>query len=855
MSDVTPEVAEAADQHPTTGLGVEVDHLFVEIDYAILQHFSKHLYASPSKAIEELVTNGYDALAQRVDVFLPGVWADDCLLTWDDGTSMDVSGLRHLWWIARSPKADVSDDRIAVSVDGKTRRRMVGKFGIGKLASYAIGDRLAHLCRRGDDYLLVSVDYQQAPPLSDEPGRQRGFSTPVRRLDADTAGSYVRSLFNRPPDDLDALLARPHWTLAIVDGLKPDIALPEGRLRWVLGNGMPLRPDFQVRVNTTAVTPTATKTALDDWHLGTTQVQRGLTAAWEDASARSEVTGTTTYGTGLDAGETVDGGGDRSTDAALRAATEAWAELPGLGRVRARLRLFDSSLREGRAADHGRSEGFFVYVKGRLLNPDDPKLLLPDPSFGSFNRMQATIWADGLDAELLADRERLQRQSPTAIALAVLQQALYLTGRARLEAHDDEEDERSSPITTLPAESREFFRQPLTALALRRHADGDAKLDPTKVRMDSESGSQTNPLIRVEAASNRLVLNTGHPLYNAVRNRVGDTRKGREALRLVELLALSDLLLEGHLLDVGVAEDTVDAVMDWRAGQLRSIAVRYENSPDQVITEAYDASYPGAKRFERARDALVRLMGFTTDHDGVSGKKDVLVVAPLGEDQLKFTVEAKGSKNQDSKGPIPNDKAEISGASAHAKAAGASFALVVAREFAGFGRNGGQEPAVLQECRTQDPPVAIVTVGALATLYKALQANHYPLTSLVEVLRVIEPPAVKLAAIQSLRRPTDKFDVRDFLNRLWQLQGDTQLPVSLLMLRGARQDWRAMSQEAFERVVFAVDTLSGGLLTFNTETYSAVLQNSPEIVADAVESALAAARDDEARKDIPSTLG
>jgi hypothetical protein len=59
--------------------GEEVDRVWVEIDYAILQHFSQHLYSSPNKAVGELVTNGYDALARQVDVFLPGTAAEDCV--------------------------------------------------------------------------------------------------------------------------------------------------------------------------------------------------------------------------------------------------------------------------------------------------------------------------------------------------------------------------------------------------------------------------------------------------------------------------------------------------------------------------------------------------------------------------------------------------------------------------------------------------------------------------------------------------------------------------------------------------------------------------------------------------------
>lgn len=101
------------------GVGTPVDNISIEIDYAIMQHFSEHLYGSPNKAIEELVSNGFDAFASKVYVYLPGRFTSRSVLVWDDGDSMDVGDLKKLWWIARSPK-DVGE-RIAESGDGRKR--------------------------------------------------------------------------------------------------------------------------------------------------------------------------------------------------------------------------------------------------------------------------------------------------------------------------------------------------------------------------------------------------------------------------------------------------------------------------------------------------------------------------------------------------------------------------------------------------------------------------------------------------------------------------------------------------------------------------------------------------------------
>ena len=128
------------------------------ISIAIIEHFSKNLYRSPNKSIEELITNGYDAFAEEVRVYLPGVMLNDSVIVWDDGESMDVQGIQDLWHIAASPKKDT--DRIVKK--GSRRRKVIGKFGIGKLASYSIGFKMSHLCKRNGEYLLIEIDYRGA---------------------------------------------------------------------------------------------------------------------------------------------------------------------------------------------------------------------------------------------------------------------------------------------------------------------------------------------------------------------------------------------------------------------------------------------------------------------------------------------------------------------------------------------------------------------------------------------------------------------------------------------------------------------------------------------------------------------
>ncbi len=185
-------------------VGSPVDSVDINIDYAIIKHFSEHLYSSPNKAIEELVSNGFDALATQCYVYVPGEHVQNRVVVWDNGMSMDVAGIQAMWKIAKSPKDELGPDRV-VAAEGGRQRAVIGKFGIGKLASYAVGHRISHICRTSDDrYLAVSVNYREftdgaesAPAFH---GSQVGSGAPehirtdIRELTREQADELVRSV-------------------------------------------------------------------------------------------------------------------------------------------------------------------------------------------------------------------------------------------------------------------------------------------------------------------------------------------------------------------------------------------------------------------------------------------------------------------------------------------------------------------------------------------------------------------------------------------------------------------------------------------------------------------------------------
>ena len=82
---------------PFVTLGAETATIPVQISYRIIELFSEGLYSSPNKAVEELVSNAFDAGANNVHVILsPDRTTDDAVIAVvDDGIMMDAAGLRQ----------------------------------------------------------------------------------------------------------------------------------------------------------------------------------------------------------------------------------------------------------------------------------------------------------------------------------------------------------------------------------------------------------------------------------------------------------------------------------------------------------------------------------------------------------------------------------------------------------------------------------------------------------------------------------------------------------------------------------------------------------------------------------------
>src|SRR5439155_5261537 len=116
----------------------------VRISNELVQLLSDQLYQSPLKAIEELVVNAYDADAKVCRPFVPNSSelaqenGRKFVAVFDNGTGLSAAGMVDLWHVGRSNKRTEEIRKRAI-------RKQIGKFGIGKLATYTIANNLTYI--------------------------------------------------------------------------------------------------------------------------------------------------------------------------------------------------------------------------------------------------------------------------------------------------------------------------------------------------------------------------------------------------------------------------------------------------------------------------------------------------------------------------------------------------------------------------------------------------------------------------------------------------------------------------------------------------------------------------------------
>lgn len=652
---------------------------------------------------------------------------------------MSREGLSNLWQIGRSNKREAE-------IELRARRKQIGKFGIGKLATYAIAQRVTYVTRQDKELLSVTLDFSlftRTPEGSGDPVELDIRSVPDwSALRTQTA---LVEACRRSDLSLDHLLREGDvsWTFSILEDLKAKaLGIQSGRLRRVLSTAMPLKSGFKLILNGEPISSSKEEyeaavefslAQLPPSRLSALKKKTGI-----DWTAGDKEILSPSFPSGIS------------------------------GKV-----VVSRKSLVGKSDDMGRSHGFFIRVRGRLVNEEDPLFGLPPLSHSTLNRFRADVEADDLDEVLTAPREGV-RVSDLRERMQALLGEVFNEAREKYEESLRREDLKAGrkPEHQRTDVSPQLVERPVAdilATTKRGETEADegwfylevpeeANLQPLVAGLYAKSRARyaykytsmgkTGRLVRFEPASATFLLNEDHEF---VRAHSDDPR----ARMLLEDVATAEAMLEVYLREHDVHPHAIGEVLERRDHLLRSLAKEHVYSLEAIETLLRDSS--GAQYdLEVALVIAMRALGFVAQHIGGSGKADgVARFSDYQAGERKITLEAKSNED----GQPSLQQLDFAGLAQHVQDEQADGCLLIASSYPGESR--GEDSAVSR--RATDNAVSCWTIDQVARIVAAAESRHITAQQVLDiVLRRFTPAEVTRAVDELLSNP--EWDTR----RLYQ---------------------------------------------------------------------------------------
>ena len=747
-------------------IGDETDNIEVRLSYRIVELFSEGLYTSPNKAVEELVANSFDAGAQRVHVFLPSNLHDQdaTIAVLDDGEGMDQEGLKRHWLIGVSNKR-----RLSALPKG---RQQIGKFGIGKLATYVLSNRLTHISKCGESYYSTSMDYQTIEKRVDQEVEPKApIKLVLRELTETQAQRAIDSwtgtaAFKASNTVLFGQGSPESWTLSIMSSLKPKVhEIKPGTLGWVLRTALPLRPDFEIWLNGQMLESSKEgKGLLQRWILGKDLVELPRPSPKPITVSEDEnVVESSEHRFGL--------------------------HVPDLGRITGYAEAYKDLL-TGKSDEIGRSHGFFVYVYGRLLNVDDGHFAIsPDElRHGTFGRFRLVVHMDGLDEGLRSNREGIG-EGPLLDRTQDVLRAIFNAVRSIIETHDRDEAPGAKLARLLAASPASLSRRPIVELSravatggresrylivpecqtgeemetfladLESRAADEAERFITGVKIDFE-GSTRDGIARFDTQSGVLRLNAWHPFVATFHDEFTNKRLGQP----LELLAMAEVLTEAHLHVIGVESSKMKNFLSARDQLLRNLADESGRQSSLSLANALLEARNSPDRLEKAACDAFRSLGFDVTPLGKRGEPDGVAAAHLSADdqgksrQYRVSLEAKSKET--SGATVSAKGVGIATVAQHRDKRECEHAIVIGPAFPTTGGDssalGEQIGADREKSRAAGAAktITLIRIDDLARLVRLRPVKQIGLQKLRELFQECSLPEESAAWVETIRQTT-----------------------------------------------------------------------------------------------------
>ncbi len=794
--------------------GKIIDTIDVTISYEIIELFSAGLYSSPNKAFEELVCNSYDAFADQVSVFIsPDLTVNNAYI-WvcDNGESMDHDGLKQLWRIGSSAKRTTDRDE---------RRLQIGRFGIGKLATYILANKLTYICKKHGRYLKVTMNYQDISQSTER------LTLSEKEVDEKTAEEMLGPLLESHGRKLTSFElfgdnSPESWTFTLLSGLKPKATeISEGRLKWVLRTALPLSPSFKLHFNGSI--------------LESSKISRPIVKKWilgKDDETAKTINNITINENGV----------NYSLD------------FESLKNVRGEIVLYEQSFLDGsKSSDMGRSHGIFLMVRGRLVNLDDPLLGLDVLSHGPFNRVRIVIHADELDANLTSTRESIKESAP----LKQLQN--YIKSKFNREVtrtYFDFEQKKSEidnipyrlAQTSLTASKRPLyifaekcFQDEIINPILIKKPNMQAKerlLNDLKLELENDQSiikdviwetlDASEPIAKLDLETGILVINLLHP-YIANYN---DAYKSKLPLQFI---AIAEVLTEAHLYEVGIEESIINNIIRRRDSTLRALSLS-DRRGAVVIAQVLKDSLADSVGLEDAVHNAFLSLGFESTKIGGKGKPDGKATAILGfnennkSENYSLTFDAKST----AKRRIQANTTHLATINKHRIDYSADFAIVVARDF-----EGGYDESSNVSLMAKQQRVTLITTNDLIRLLLLYAPKQVGLRKIRTLFETCYSPSQVSRWIRDIQaEKVDIGPIQMLLETIYDLQKtDTEPPE----IAGIRQKLNSklppeqgISKDKIRSIIESLKVFVPGFVSAEGERVG--IQGTPEKIMNVIAS-------------------
>lgn len=718
-----------------------VDKINVTIGPQFLNLFSEQLYSSPNKAFEELVANSWDAGATVVHIGVPEDLTNDHAIVWvlDNGESMDKDGFVDLWSVAATSKPKISPTN---------GRLQIGKFGIGKLATYVLAHQLTYICKANDGVIrAVTMDYRRIEQETDAKTKLHIDPLPleIRCLsEADlrdvlqdvSSGDEILKIINsgipQPinewlneygGEDPVALSPRKTWTLAILSNLKDaGRNMQIGWIRRLLRTTLPLGSSISIVFNDSVIPSSKIEIPIQaEWFIGPGLGIDSIDIS-EDIGKKGESLRGNTYSVKY---------GEKPYP---------YAEIEGIdGRITGRIQLYENKISGGKSDDISHSNGFFINILGRVVNPTDPYFGLQNLNHSAWAKFRATIRFDALNQKIAVNREDIL-ESVELIVFRSFLRALFNKMRSE---HDklvhatwpDAGDilvnawaavplapiknivnERAGSVGGLPEfiEITEEQRDEAITEWQNKVNENPANIVTSVEFETTQTGD--SPLVRYNLSERSVLVNSNHPIALEY----GETNETQKFLRNI---AFIDILTDFYMLDVGVADQLVREIREYRDQLFRTIAQLNRKSGAQIASLLDSASrHDDFRALENITGDAIEYLGFSVRRLAQSGEPEGIATAALPPepvDQLKiendkplsysFTYDAKST----TKGKAKSGNLTIAGVARHRIKYEADYSLIVAPDFQ-------VAEKLLDECSQNDvTPIRAKDLGRLVMLTAA----------------------------------------------------------------------------------------------------------------------------------------